>query len=115
MRLRRSFNAAFAVGLDSSIFGATKAPSVIDGRPDVMSKEAAPEDFLEPRLVIEPLWALRLSAVGGAKSSAVTPLPICWLPRRELGYDMVGGAIIGVSSPVDAVFCVKFGIDCRLL
>ena len=83
--------AVVAVGRDSSVLVGSKAPSVIDGSPDAMSKEAAAEDFLEPRVVIEPLCVLRLSAGGGAKSSAVTPLPICWLPRREVGYDIIGG------------------------
>jgi hypothetical protein len=115
MRRRRSFNAPLPVGRDSSLFGGTKVPSVIDGSPNVISKEAAAEDFLEPRLVIEPRWVLRWSADGGVKSSAITPLPSSRLPRRELEYDTVGGVNIGMSSPIDVAFCVQFGVDCRQL
>jgi hypothetical protein len=54
----------------------------MDGKPEGVSKEGAVkegevEERFEATLVMEPRWPLGSSLGGGAKSSAVTPLPIC--------------------------------------
>jgi hypothetical protein len=77
MRRLRSLIAPLAVGRDSSILTGADLPSVMDGRPDRVSKEAPVDERFEPTLVTEPLCPFGSVFVGGAKSSAVTPLLIC--------------------------------------